>query len=614
MTPRQLWPLIALVACLFVTLAIMRPVIAVTPYQAPERDVAWVAAASDFRSRRPEAGELVQDLRAPMAVAARGARQYSLTVAREVVPAGPIGVLVVGLAAEVWVSINAVRVASDDASASQPLYADLRRDGLHPGPNRVEVIVPEARPYEWPRGLYFGPAPAIRAAWKRIGDVQLVSVRLVAVFGAAAAMLGFFAVAAWPERRLLFVPSILSLIFALWAGLAWLDDTFLVAAPQPWVASLLMSVGSVAVLLIAGGQREVWSRAYTLTFRVCAAGIGALGAIWAASTWSHDAALLLDHWVRTAVVFLGAGTALILLCGKALADSGLTDGQRTVATLLAAVLIVAALVRIGELGTAMFVYGQAFLRVTASLALCAWFAMVAARVLVVLEAQIQKRMGLGRLVREQQAQLKAQQAALELEVSRRVLLEERERFSRDIHDGVGGSLVSLLMQARTGQLKEADLTGALEKALDDLRIMIDALDHSRESLAGALATFQTRITPAFAAAGIALEWDQSAVGERTLSNPGSLLQVFRILQEACTNAIKHSKAGTAQVRIGRDDASATFELDVEDDGQGAGATNGGHGLKNMAYRASKIGGTLSTGPRANGTGWAVRLRVPQQVL
>jgi signal transduction histidine kinase len=372
-----------------------------------------------------------------------------------------------------------------------------------------------------------------------------------------------------------------------------------------------MAAGSVAVLLIAGGQREVWPRAYALTFRVCAAGLGTLGAIWVASTWSTDSALLLDHWVRTAVVVLGAGTALVLLCAKGLADTELTSGQRAVAVLLAAALIVAALVSVGELGTAMFVYGQAFVRVTASLAFCAWFAMVAARVFVDLEAEIQKRMGLGRLVREQQAQLKAQQEALEREVSRRVLLEERERFSRDIHDGVGGSLVSLLMQARTGQLKEADLTGALEKALDDLRIMIDALDHSRESLAGALATFQTRITPAFASAGIALEWDQSAVGERTLSNPGSLLQVFRILQEACTNAIKHSKARAAKVRIGWDEAAEVFELDVEDDGQGAGGSGGGHGLKNMSYRASKIGGTLSTGLRADGTGWAVRLRVPQ---
>jgi signal transduction histidine kinase len=612
MSSRQLLPLIAFATCLLVTLGVMLPVVAVTPYLAAERDVAWLAAASDFRPRRPEAGEAVRDLRTPMAVAARGARQYSLTVAREAVPAGPIGVLVVGLAADALVSINGVRVASEAASASQPLYAGLRRDGLHPGPNRIELIVPAARAYQWPRGFYFGPAPAIRAAWQRIGDIQFVTVRLVAVFGAAAAMLGFLAVAVWPERRLLFVPSILSLIFALWAGLVWLGDAALVTAPQPWAASLLMAAGSVAVLLVAGGQREAWPRAYALTFRVCAAGFGALGAIWVASTWSYDAALLLDHWVRTAVVFLGAGTALVLLCGKGLLDTELTNGQRAVAALLAAALIVAAFARIGEVGAAIFVYGQAFVRVTASLALCVWFAMVAARVFVDLEAQIQKRMGLGRLVREQQAQLKAQQAALESEISRRVLLEERERFSRDIHDGVGGSLVSLLMQARTGQLKEADLTGALEKALDDLRIMIDALDHSRESLAGALATFQTRITPAFAAAGIALEWDQSAVGERTLSNPGSLLQVFRILQEACTNAIKHSKARAATVRVGWDDAAGVFELDVEDDGQGAGNSGGGNGLKNMSYRASKIGGTLSTGPRADGTGWTVRLRVPQQ--
>ncbi len=605
---RQFLPLTAIAACALLTLAAMLPVVLVTPYQAAEPNVTWIAAASDLRPRRPEVGEVVRDLRSPEAVTSRGARQYTLTIAREAVLEGPLGVLVVGPTAKAWVSINAFRVPSEEASASRPLYADIRRDGLHPGLNRIELVVPEAKPYQWPRGFYFGPAPAIRAAWQRTGYVQYVGVRVVAAFGAAAAMLGFFAVAAWAERRLLFVPSILSLIFALWAGLFWFAENPFVTAPQPWAVSLLMAAGSLAVLLIAGGQREMWPRTYMLTFRLCATGLAALGAIWVASTWVFDAALLLDHWVRTAVVLLGSGTAVVLLCRPGPVE---TAGQRAVAVALAAALIVAALARIGELGTATFVYGQAFVRVTASIALVAWFGMVAARMFVDLEAEIRKRMGLGRLVREQQAQLKAQQEALEREISRRVLLEERERFSRDIHDGVGGSLVSLLMQARTGQLKEADLTGALEKALDDLRIMIDALDHSRESLAGALATIQTRITPAFAAAGIALEWDQSAVGERTLSNPGSLLQVFRILQEACTNAIKHSTARAAKVRIGWDEAAGVFELDVEDDGQGAGDPGGGHGLKNMSPRASKIGGTLSTGARADGSGWAVRLRVPQ---
>ncbi len=609
---KQFWPLMALALCVLVTLAAMMPVVAVTPYQVAERDVAWMAAAGDLRPRRPVEGEAVRDLRTPAVAASQGARQYTVTIAREAVPEGAVGVLVAGLAAKAWVSVNGLRVPVEAASATRPLYADIRRDGFHPGPNRIEVVVAEARAYQWLRGIYFGPAPAVRAAWARIGDVQFVAVRVVAAFGAAAAMLGFFAVAVWAERRLLFVPSILALVFSLWAGLAWFADNPLVTAPHPWVASLLMAVGSLAVLLIAGGQREVWQRAYTAVFRVCAVGIAALGAIWAASTWALDAALLLDHWVRTAVVLLGAGTALVSLCVRGLEDAGLTAGQRAVAAVLAAALIVAALARIGELGTAVYVYGQAFVRVAASLALVAWFLMVAVRVFADAEAEIRKRLGLGRLVREQRAQLKAQQEALEREISRRVLLEERERFSRDVHDGVGGSLVSLLMQARMGQLKEADLASALEKALDDLRLMIDALDHSRGSLGGALSTFQTRIAPAFAAAGIALEWDQAALGERTLSVPGSLLQVFRILQEACTNAIKHSKARTAKVRIGWDEAAAVFELDVEDDGQGAGGSHGGNGLKNMSHRASKIGGALTAGPRADGTGWAVRLRVPQQ--
>jgi signal transduction histidine kinase len=265
--------------------------------------------------------------------------------------------------------------------------------------------------------------------------------------------------------------------------------------------------------------------------------------------------------------------------------------------------------RVEALGVWGLLAGETLAIVAGGLGLALAALASAARLYVDAEGALQNRLGLGRLVKEQEAQLRDKQAALEAEIAKRAVLEERERFSRDIHDGVGGSLVTLLMQARVGKLKEDDLAPALERALEDLRLMVDALDHSRSSLAAAFSTFQTRVSPAFAAAGIDLDWRQGALPEGALAGPGELIQVFRILQEACANVLKHSRATRAHVRIGWNAAAERFELDIEDDGSAAASNSApGHGLRNMTQRAEKIGGALSIEPQA--PGWAVRLRVP----
>jgi signal transduction histidine kinase len=88
---------------------------------------------------------------------------------------------------------------------------------------------------------------------------------------------------------------------------------------------------------------------------------------------------------------------------------------------------------------------------------------------------------------------------------------------------------------------------------------------------------------------------------------------YRIIQEALTNAVRHSGGSAATVRLRH--YTERVEILVEDDGRGsvaAGAGASGNGLVGMAERARALGGTLDAGPRPGG-GFRVLARIPADV-
>jgi len=88
------------------------------------------------------------------------------------------------------------------------------------------------------------------------------------------------------------------------------------------------------------------------------------------------------------------------------------------------------------------------------------------------------------------------------------------------------------------------------------------------------------------------------------------VSVYRIVQEALTNVLKHAGSASADVRIGCVNNAVTIE--VTDKGTGVPASRapaGGHGLAGMRERVAVFGGELRAGPRPNG-GFAVQARLP----
>ena len=97
--------------------------------------------------------------------------------------------------------------------------------------------------------------------------------------------------------------------------------------------------------------------------------------------------------------------------------------------------------------------------------------------------------------------------------------------------------------------------------------------------------------------------------------PQSLeLSVYRVVQEALTNVVRHTAPPAKATVVLRYDDDGGVVVEVTDDGRGAGTKprgGGGHGLAGMRERVSLLGGELSAGPRAGG-GYQVVARLPAE--
>jgi signal transduction histidine kinase len=199
---------------------------------------------------------------------------------------------------------------------------------------------------------------------------------------------------------------------------------------------------------------------------------------------------------------------------------------------------------------------------------------------------------------------------------------ERDRLLRDMHDGLGGRLVSAIalaqqMPAPAGEATALqELRMALDDCLTELRITLDSLEAEQHRLGESLAEMRFRLEPSLRAAGIRLVWNVHDDALEARLPAGHTLQVLRILREAFTNIIKHAQATVVWLTLARE--GETLRITVLDNGmaQRAGAAQPGplslqggkRGMANMQRRATLLGGEVEVGPHPEG--WCVDLRFP----
>jgi signal transduction histidine kinase len=199
--------------------------------------------------------------------------------------------------------------------------------------------------------------------------------------------------------------------------------------------------------------------------------------------------------------------------------------------------------------------------------------------------------------------------------------EERARIAREMHDSVAHHLTVIValsdgaLRAVTRAPAEAadairDVSGTARQALAETRRLLGVLraepgPEPRRPLPG-LADLDDLLGHV-RAAGLPVRYELTGTGADL--PPDIQLAVFRLVQEALTNTMKHAGPGaSAAVRL--ELTPADVRVEVQDDGAGLGTGPGpaGGGLTGMRERISAVGGDLDFGPR-HSRGWQVTARL-----
>lgn len=175
------------------------------------------------------------------------------------------------------------------------------------------------------------------------------------------------------------------------------------------------------------------------------------------------------------------------------------------------------------------------------------------------------------------------------------LADERRRLMRDMHDGLGSSLMSSLVMVEQGRLAPTEVAQVLRECIDDLKLTIDSLEPIGADLVTLLATLRYRLGRRLEAAGLKLDWCVADLPPLPWLDALAALEVLRILQEALTNVIKHASAGSVAISTWHD-GNEVF-VRIEDDGHGFEVADArraatGRGLLNLERRAAKLGGRV----------------------
>lgn len=198
-------------------------------------------------------------------------------------------------------------------------------------------------------------------------------------------------------------------------------------------------------------------------------------------------------------------------------------------------------------------------------------------------------------VREKSSELERSYALLRESERASARAQERARFNREIHDGLGAQLITALRGVERDALSKHQVVQTLQEGLDELRLLMDASDLGR-SLHGALVSWRNRWDARLQAIGLQLHWSVADDLDGLELGSDATLQIMRVLQESVTNTLKHAGARNIHIRAWRETGEVdTLRLDIQDDGQGlpvSGPTGSGRGLRHMAQRADKLGARL----------------------
>jgi signal transduction histidine kinase len=358
--------------------------------------------------------------------------------------------------------------------------------------------------------------------------------------------------------------------FWIWTGLAWA-----IFCTQAWLCTRLDRVPDLAAL-------PRWWWRLTLALAVC------VGVLWGSLAW------LLPSGDR-AMQLLGAFASMMVTLGSASASNS--------RSLLFAIVGPACVL----VPSAMFWHAGLPVAGAVSVVVILMIAQHGLSIQRVMLSSIHLRHradALSEKVRHEQA--RAQEA-----LRQQALLDERQRVMRELHDGLGSTLISTLVAVERGNMPHEEVLGVLRECVDDLRMVIDSLEPIGQDLVLLLATLRHRLGYRLQLAGLNLSWEVSELPQLSWLGPAQALQVVRMVQEALTNVLKHARAKQVRIATEHESGSEHVTVLIEDDGIGFEPQHvaAGRGLSHLRSRAEQLGGTVDV-RSAPGAGTRVRLEFP----
>jgi signal transduction histidine kinase len=221
--------------------------------------------------------------------------------------------------------------------------------------------------------------------------------------------------------------------------------------------------------------------------------------------------------------------------------------------------------------------------------------------------------------------------ASEVERARNEVRQERVRIARELHDVVAHTLAVITVQAGVGrrlmEKRPEEANSALESieaisrtAQDELRVVLGLLRDDEVETASLVPAPRLvdlkKLVATVRASGVPVELRTSGT-DRPLS-PALELSLYRVVQEALTNVVKHAPGARANVDV--EVSAGSVCVEVVNDGRSVAKSSArdeirecspsaGHGLVGMRERLSAFGGSLDAGPLDEG-GFRVIGRVP----
>ena len=203
--------------------------------------------------------------------------------------------------------------------------------------------------------------------------------------------------------------------------------------------------------------------------------------------------------------------------------------------------------------------------------------------------------------------------------------QEKSKLARDLHDGAGQSMAALklILGMTKKQLEASAANPEQEKLLQSTQKAITLTENSIGEIRNVLNNLKPEplnengLTGGLAAMAEDINQTGSLVCTLKILKPiphfdeTVTLNLYRVMQEALTNVVKHAKAGKVEIVAGEGKSEDSYEFQIKDDGIGFSVEHGdyGVGIPSMSDRVKMLGGTFQI-DSTEGKGTRIAVEVP----